>query len=43
MINVSGIKDSKFVVEKTGEAEKLKDRAAKFCAEILEVLDNRKD
>lgn len=43
MINVGGIKDSKFVAEKTGEAERLKDRAARFCAEILEVLDNRKD
>ncbi len=43
MINVGGIKDGKFVAEKTSEAEQLRDRAAKFCAEILEVLDNRKD
>lgn len=43
MINVGGIKDGKFVTDKTGEAAKLKDRATKFCAEILEVLENRKD
>ncbi|PKL45054.1 MAG: glutamate formimidoyltransferase [Candidatus Riflebacteria bacterium HGW-Riflebacteria-1] len=43
MINVAGIKDSKFVSEKTGEAEKLKERAAKFCAEIQELIEKRKE
>jgi glutamate formiminotransferase/formiminotetrahydrofolate cyclodeaminase len=43
MINVAGIKDSKFVSEKTGEAERLKARAAKFCAEIQELIEKRKE
>ncbi|MBU1108988.1 MAG: glutamate formimidoyltransferase [Candidatus Riflebacteria bacterium] len=43
MINVGGIKDGKFVTDKTAEAEKLKERAAKFCAEILAILDQRKE
>jgi glutamate formiminotransferase/formiminotetrahydrofolate cyclodeaminase len=41
MINMGPIKDEKFVAEKTGEAEELKGKAAKFCHEILEILENR--
>lgn len=41
LINMSGIKDEKFVSEITAEAEKIKDRAKIECDEILEICDNR--
>lgn len=43
LINMSGIKDQKFVTEITAAAESLKDRARKLCEEILTVLEQRKD
>ncbi len=41
LINMDGIEDRDFVAEKTSEAEKLKDRAAKVCEEILHILEKR--
>jgi glutamate formiminotransferase/formiminotetrahydrofolate cyclodeaminase len=43
MINTGGIKDEKFVAEKTGEAEKLRERADKMCREVITILDNRSE
>lgn len=43
MINMTGIKDEKFVSETTARAEKIKDRATRLCSEILQLLDSRKD
>ncbi len=42
LINMSGIVDAKYVSETTAEAERLKDRAKKFCEEILQILESRK-
>lgn len=43
MINMSGIKDSRYVSDTAAEAEKIKNRASQCCGEILAVLDQRKD
>ncbi len=43
MINTGGIKDEKFVADKTGEAEKLRERAEKLCREVITILDNRRE
>jgi glutamate formiminotransferase/formiminotetrahydrofolate cyclodeaminase len=43
LINMAGIKDEKFVSEKTGEAEEIRKRSAKICDEILNILDQRKE
>jgi glutamate formiminotransferase/formiminotetrahydrofolate cyclodeaminase len=43
LINMSGISDQKFVTEITAAAESLKNRARKYCDEILAILDQRKD
>lgn len=43
VINMSGIKDSRYVSATTAEAEKIKNRARQCCDEILTVLDQRKD
>ncbi len=42
MINMAGIKDEKFVSDVTAEAAKIKERAGKFCAQIQQLLENRK-
>ncbi|GAB4281036.1 MAG: hypothetical protein Kow0029_25960 [Candidatus Rifleibacteriota bacterium] len=43
LINMGGIEDKTFVEEKTQEAERLKNRAKKFCDEILSILEQRKE
>lgn len=43
MINMSGIKDEKFVSDITAEAAKIKERAEKFCSQIQKLLENRKE
>ena len=43
MINMSGIKDEKFVREITEEAEFLKDRANEMCKKVLDMIDKRKE
>lgn len=43
MINMAGIKDEKFVSEKSAEAEAIKERARTCCDEIQQLLANRKE